>query len=397
MNPRSFVAAAALAFVLQAASAASAEETLRPEVGKPLQAAQLLLKEGRAVEALEKVAEAERISDLRPYEIYILNRMRGSAAAVTGDYGTAVRCFEYALHSGRPTPAERLHLMGALVKVALRGGMHSKVAEWAGQYNVEAGRTPEMLEAHAIALDAMQDHQGLIRLLTAQATGAGSDEQLLNLLARGYAGVGDWKSYEATLERLVAAHPKGEYWADLIYQLKRQVPRLYEVYRLDTYRLQRATGALDSSPIWTDFAALALQAGLPAEAKAVLEEGIDKGVLGRGIDGAEHRKLLDTAKKQALEDERQLKSASAPSSADGKAATADALVSVGKRQEGIALMEQALTQGGLKRPEVVRLRLALAQAGGDNRERGLQQLRRLVDGAPGVADLARLWLLVLDR
>lgn len=397
MRPRSIVAAAALAFVLQAASAAGSEEALRPEVGKPLQAAQSLLKEGRAVEALEKVAEAERISDLRPYEIYILNRMRGSAAAVTGDNQTAVRCFEYALQSGRPDRAERLHLMSALVKVAVRGGMHSKVAEWAGQYDVEAGRTPEMLEAHAIALDAMQDHQGLIRLLTADATSAGTDEQLLNLLARAYAGAGDWKRYVATLERLVGSHPRREYWADLIYQLKRQVPRLYDVYRLDTYRLQRATGALDSSPIWTDFAALALQAGLPAEAKSILEEGFDKGVLGRGTDGAAHRKLLDTAKKQALEDERQLKTAAAPSSADGKAATADALVSVGRRQEGIALMEQALAQGGLKRPEVVRLRIALAEVGGEGRERGLQQLRRLVDGTPGIGDLARLWLLVLDR
>ena len=38
---------------------ASAQETLRPEVGKPLQAAQELIKSGRYKEALAKVREAE--------------------------------------------------------------------------------------------------------------------------------------------------------------------------------------------------------------------------------------------------------------------------------------------------------------------------------------------------
>jgi len=79
-NARLFVAA-----LMLAAGLAQAQETLRPEIGKPLQAAQELLKEGKYKDALGKVREADAVSDRTPYENYILDRMRGSAAAGAGD------------------------------------------------------------------------------------------------------------------------------------------------------------------------------------------------------------------------------------------------------------------------------------------------------------------------
>ena len=82
-NARLFVAA-----LMLAAGLAQAQETLRPEIGKPLQAAQELLKEGKYKDALGKVREADAVSDRTPYENYILDRMRGSAAAGAGDDAT---------------------------------------------------------------------------------------------------------------------------------------------------------------------------------------------------------------------------------------------------------------------------------------------------------------------
>ena len=56
---RAGVAGALLGFALAFGGAAHAQETLRPEVGRPLQAAQELIKSGRYREALAKVRDAE--------------------------------------------------------------------------------------------------------------------------------------------------------------------------------------------------------------------------------------------------------------------------------------------------------------------------------------------------
>src|ERR1035437_8137892 len=67
-------------------SAAYAEaETVRPEVGKPLQAAQELLRNRKSSEALAKLAELDSIPNKTPYEIYIADRTRVAIASISGD------------------------------------------------------------------------------------------------------------------------------------------------------------------------------------------------------------------------------------------------------------------------------------------------------------------------
>src|SRR2546426_6785333 len=70
-------------------------QTVRPEIGKPIQAAIELLKSKKGKEALAKVREAQAVGDRTPYENYLVERVLGQAAATAG--GPAL--------TGRPLPA----------------------------------------------------------------------------------------------------------------------------------------------------------------------------------------------------------------------------------------------------------------------------------------------------
>ena len=68
-----------------AAMAQGKADAVRPEVGKPLQAAQGLVKQRKGREALAEVAKAEAVPNRTPYENFLIQQMRGSAAAAAGD------------------------------------------------------------------------------------------------------------------------------------------------------------------------------------------------------------------------------------------------------------------------------------------------------------------------
>ena len=80
---RATVLAAALA-----AGNAQAQEALRPEVGKPLQAAQDLIKAGKYKEALAKVRDADGVANKTANESFTIERMRIAAASGAGDVET---------------------------------------------------------------------------------------------------------------------------------------------------------------------------------------------------------------------------------------------------------------------------------------------------------------------
>ncbi|KAB2839324.1 MAG: hypothetical protein F9K47_16180, partial [Burkholderiales bacterium] len=76
------------------APVAQAQEAVRPEIGKPLKAAGDLLKAGKHKEALAKIREADAVGNKTANETYLLERMRGSAAAGAGDVPAAIKSFE---------------------------------------------------------------------------------------------------------------------------------------------------------------------------------------------------------------------------------------------------------------------------------------------------------------
>ncbi len=110
-NWAAFILAAALWLF---AAPGLAQESARPEVGKPLQAAQELLRANRFKDALVKIREADSVGNKTAYETYLIERMRGSAASGAGDNETAIKSFEAVIASGKAPAVDQLKMIEAL-------------------------------------------------------------------------------------------------------------------------------------------------------------------------------------------------------------------------------------------------------------------------------------------
>ena len=397
------LAAAAFTAVLAAlpiVAFAQDANTVRPDVGKALQAAQALSKSGKHKEALAKVNEADAVSGKSAFETYTIQRTRGSIAAAAGDNDTAAKAFEAVIASGRAPAAENLRMIQAVAGLYYRGKDYPKAATWAARYQKDGGNDPSMrtllVQSHFLANDC-----GAVSKIVGEG-GEGArkpTEEELQILANCYLKQKDNSGYVSAIERLVLFYPKKDYWTDLLNRVQKK-NGFSDRLSLDVYRLKLATGNISTPNDYLEMAQLALQAGFPTEAKKVVEKGYAAGALGTGKDAERHKRLKDLADKTASE----LRGARAQAEKDAAADKAgNALVAIGYNyvtegaaEKGLGLIDQGIKKGGLKRPEDAKLLFGIAQVQNGQRARGMQTLKG-VQGADGTADLARLWLLIAQR
>jgi hypothetical protein len=379
------------------------ENTVRPDVGKPIQAARDLIQARKYKEALAKVHEAEAVPNLTPYEKFAIELTRGSAAEGAGDTDVAMNSLEAVVATGRLAPADQLKVIAAIAGLHYQAKEYAKAISWATRYEKEGGNDPG---THQLLIQSdylSGDNATAARLLkeqieTEEKAGRAPSEEQLRLLASCYVKMNDNAGYTLALEKLVAHYPNKQYWADLISHVRRK-PGFSERLDLDVLRLQLATGNLSKPAEYMEMAQLALQAGFPAEAKKVMEQGYAAGVLGKGAEAERQNRLRDLANRQAADDA----AAIAHGESEGSAKDGDALIAIGynfilngKSEHGVQLMEQGLKQGPLKHPDEGKLHVALGYVQAGQKARAAQILQS-VHGGDGAADLARLWLLQTNR
>ena len=396
---RSVCASLLLATAL-ASGPARAEDSLRPEVGKPMLAVQELLKGHKYKEAMAKIREAETIANRTPYENFIIDRMRASAAEGAGDIQTATKSFEAVINANKLAAADQLIMMEALAGTYYRAKDYANTTSWLQRYFKEGGANPQMRTLLIQSQYLASDYAGAASALSAEFA---DDEKAnrvpaevrLQLLANCQHRLKDFRGYTGTLERLVAHYPKKEYWTDLITHLQ-QKPGFSDRLSLDVYRLQHATGTLREAGSYMEYSQLALLAGLPAEARRIVTEGFEKNILGRGNDAQRHKRLRDLAIRQADEDRNALRRNEKNTSQNGSTLVNDgyAYVSFGEFNKGIPLIEQGIRMGGLKHSEDAKLHLGLAYLQADNRSKA-EQIFKSVQGTDGTADLSGLWMLYI--
>src|SRR5438270_8235948 len=131
-----------LALCFAVAGVANAQQkppTVRPEVGKPLQAAVEALKARRAKDALARVREAQAVPEKTPYENYLVTRVLGQAAAAAGDNATAATALENAANSSAAPENERLQLLAAAASAYYGAKDYNKAAALATRYFQHGG------------------------------------------------------------------------------------------------------------------------------------------------------------------------------------------------------------------------------------------------------------------
>ncbi|VWB53896.1 tetratricopeptide repeat family protein [Burkholderia lata] len=368
-------------------------DALRPDVAKPLAAAQELYRAHKYRDALGKIAQAAAVPNRTPYEAYMVEEMRGAAAMAAGDSGTAAQAYESVLNSGRLSGEDEQRTTAALAGIYFQQKNYPLAIRVAQRYLKAGGSDPEMrtllTQSYYLSNDCAPLVSQLKASTDAQANGGHApDEGQLQMLATCAQKVKDGNAYRGALGLLVAYHPSPAYWDEMVTAIRGN-PGYLPSLDLDIYRLRRATGSLASANAYMEMTQLALVAGSPAEGKQVIDQGFASGVLGKDAQADREKRLQALAAKRAQ----------SGGDATTPAAPIDAgmnLVFEGRAQQGLPMMEQAIAKGGLEHPDAARLRLGEAYYVAGQKARAVQVLRT-VKGADGSADLARLWTVLASR
>ena len=381
-----------------AAPAAKPADTVREEVGKPLQAAQGLMKDKKFKEALAKIKEAEAIPNRTPYENFIIDRMRGSAAANDGQDDVAAASFESVVNSGRLPPADQLKIEQAISGTYFKLKNYGKSAQWAARFMKEGGNDPSVLDLlinsyylnNEFAL-ALSELKTIIE--ADEKAGRPTTEVHLQLMLTCAQKVKDNAASASSLEKLLISYPKKDYWDLAISHLIHRTG-FAERLELDLLRLRLELNDLKRESEFMEMGQLCLEAGFPTEAKKVVDKGYAAGILGKGPEAERHKRLQAKVLKDAADDAKALAAGDADAErakgGDGMVNAGYNYVINGKADKGIPLMEAGLKKGGLKRPEDAKMHLGIAYFIAGERAKAAQILRT-VQGSDGTADLAHLW------
>jgi lipopolysaccharide biosynthesis regulator YciM len=348
------------------------------------------------------VNEADAVPNRTPYENFVIEQMRASAASQAGDNEQAIKAFQALIASGRLSEAEQARYAASVASLYYREKNYGNAATWASRAvkgnPADSATRSLMIQSYFLAGDyASASREALADIQAAEKAGQTPPEDKLQLLANIAArNGGDKNAYLAALERLVAYYPKREYWADLLRRIEAK-PGFSARLTLDLYRLRAATKTLTSANEVVEYAQLALQEGQAAEAKKVLEDAFAGGVLGKGPEAERQKRLLALASQRAADAPKNLQAAEAEAAQDkdGMALVKVGLAytGLGEYDKGIALIQKGAAKVGVKRRDDANLHLGIAYLRAGQKGRAAQVFKA-VSGNDGAADLARLWMRV---
>lgn len=391
------------AFAQASASAAASapQNTVRSEMGKPFSEIEKLVTAKQFQQALEKIKELNAFEKKTPYEEFSIQRMLAVVASNTANTELLASSFDAMINSSFLSQAEKIKFSEGMAGTYYNEKKYDQAKKWALR-NLELDKNNKsMIDLLPRIMYLQEDFAGASKELNLQLQAADQAKtvpsfDMLHLLISCYLKTKDMAGYTSTLERMVTHYPKKEYWGDLLYRVVGN-PSFAERLRLDWYRLLLTTDNLEEPAQYVEMAELALLAGLPHEAKKVVDAGYAAKLLGTGKDAAKHKPLQDKINKQAADDAKSLEAGDAAAKASktgiGLVNTGYNYVVYGQFEKGIALIEQGIAKGGLKAPEEAKLHLGMAYLQAGNKEKAAE-IFKTIQGKDGAADLGRYWLMV---
>lgn len=379
--------------------AAQAQEKVSPEVGKHLHAVQGLLKGGKYRDALTKLRDAEAVGSRSAGENALIERMRFAAAQGAGEPDTMVRAYEALKGAGRLGGAENLQYLEAIAGTYSRNNANAQALNWVQRYFKEGGNSAAMKAVQTRSQYMSGDMSAVIKDTLAEIhamekAGQAPSRDKLNLLLGAAEKAKDVNAETVGVEKLLTYYPSKEVWAAAISRVQ-QKKGFSDRFVLDVYRLRLATGNMRGEADYMDFSQMAAQAGYADEGMKVVEAGFAAGALGQGTNAARHQRLKDFMTKRVAA----VKAASAAAVAAAKDIKNDgnaliplglAMAQSGDVKGGVALIEEGIDKGNLKREDDAKLYLGLAHFLGNDTAKA-QAAWRGVKGTDGVGDIARLW------
>ncbi|MFZ6723627.1 tetratricopeptide repeat protein [Undibacterium sp. Ji49W] len=387
-----------------AANQAYAQESMRPEIGRIVQAAGELYKAKKYKDALSKIHEADSVGGKSVNENFTIERMRLSIASAAGDNDSVIRSAETIISANKLPGKEQLQMIQVLANAYFKSGNYSKAAQWYNRYYADGGTDsslrPYLIQAMSQSGDSAKAMKEIKAELAADEK-AGRTPSLTNLeyLSNDALKNKDMATYSSALEKMVSFHGKKEYWVNLLNNMQKQ-PGYSERLKLDLMRLKLALGQITKTADYMDMSLFAIQAGFPAEATKIIDAGYKAGVLGEGKDADRHKRLRDMATK-AQDDANKTMAANedeAKKAKDGSGLLNIGYnyVAAGKFDKGLSMMEEGIAKDNLKHEDDAKLHLGVAYIQAGKKSAAVKMLKT-VRGTDGTADLARYWVIYANQ
>ncbi|HEY3779089.1 MAG TPA: tetratricopeptide repeat protein [Rhizomicrobium sp.] len=362
---------AAAVFVPIAAEAAG----VRPQVGKPLQAAIALANKGNSGGALAQVRQAESVSGLTASERQAIDQTKQFIAAKTGNFSGG---------GGSATAA------AAKFAADYNAGRYSAVTSEDVQLLKKYGgftAQDQIIVAQAYYLSGRAAQA--VAYLQPLISGAHPSEAALHLMYSAAYKVNDTAAMRSALERLVSDYPKPEYWANLL-QVTEGAKGLKDRQTLNLYRLRLRTGTMKTADDFMTAAEMALEFGSAPEAADIVQKGLDAKVL----SGDRVMKLLNTAKTQAATDEANFAKTAA---AAAKAKSGDDAVKLGvemagagKGQDAINEIQQGIQKGVADKSDA-QIQLGIAYLDAKQKDAAIKAFDAVPQSDANGSMIAHLW------
>lgn len=319
------IGTAAVAAVSLSTATVAEAAGVRPQVGKPLQEAIALAKDGKSGAALAKVKEAESVGGLTAAERQVISQTKEYVAAKTGNFSGGVS-----------------NATGAQAKFAADYNArryHDVIttdADLLRKYNVLDFKS-QLIVAQAYYLSG--DYRGAIRHLNSM----GDSDSVLSLKMAAAAKIGDTEAQRQAAESLVL-RGQSKFWPYLLSAAD-NTRGLNDAETFGVYRIRFLTGQMRNAGDYSNATQIAILLDLPQEGLAIEQKGFDAKIL----SGQREQRLLSQAKTLAAAQAAQLPKIAAQANA---AATGDPLIKVaeiywgmGRYQDAADAAEAALKKG----------------------------------------------------
>jgi tetratricopeptide (TPR) repeat protein len=374
----------------------AAAQQISAAVAKPLKEASDLLQAGKAREAIAKLSD---VTPQSPHDAYMIDRVKGAAYQKLGDNASAAKALESAFSSGRVPPNQAGQLAESVAYAYLQLKNTTKAQQWIDKARTSGDDSATLRELQAYVQTFSGDYGAIQReaqanISAAESAGRKPSEEDLLRLADAYRHTGNKAGDLQIKEKLATNYPTRQYVGIYLSDLRGK-SGFSSRYRTDVLRLKLATGNMNGAEDYMELGQLLLQAGLPTEAKAVVDKGYDVGALGSGAEAARQQRLRDLANKSVAEEkasiDRREGAAVSVKDANSMVALGVEYASIGKYDKAIDLIGQGIATDKLKYPEDARLRLGLAMLHSGKNKANAMQVLRSVQGTDGVVTIAQLY------
>jgi tetratricopeptide (TPR) repeat protein len=388
--------------IMVATSAGAAEkekkETLSEAVAKQLKPAQDAMAKGDFDGGLT-LAKAGLAAAKTPYDKETSLRMMTYAAAKKQDFNLYAEFTEQLLDAA-PNMAddERVKDYKALAQISAQNKTYDKALVWVGKW-ADASKSVDAYTLGSQIMLIQQDYPGAIPWLEkiAVATPEPKEDTLKQLNVAYYRTENKAKRL-AVMETLVTKFPKREYLVDLIgiYEADSEPLAMLNMYRLlfDRNEMTRESEYVN----YTDGA---IDAGAPAEALKVIEQGQKRDVVKFIAATDRNSKLLAQAKTLTAEDKKLLPSLDKEARA-GKNGQADVKVGLaylgfGEFDKAIEAIERGLTDERIvkvKRVDDAYMTLGIAYLHAGKKDKAIEAFNK-AKSDKRMANAANVWLIAL--